>query len=399
MTHVRTLLFLLLLALPVRASELKTLKGETIKGDVVSVSAKEIVLDTGGGKKVATAVDQILSLTFIDPVPALGADVKYILVELTDGSQLKCAKLDMKGKDANLVLLDGQKVDLPIAKISYVLNEAENPAHVKALKEKVLARKSVRDILALKKGEIVNPVEGTLGDVDDKGEIEFILPDGGEKRSIPISRPVAIYFRRGADAGAKSVICRLHDTSRNLLFVSELKREGDGYTVVTSAGATVKYAQALVAKMDFSGGKLVYLSALAAASVKETSTEGTVQHYRKDENLEGNRIKLAGVEYPKGLALHATTELEYDLDGEYRELKGVVGIDDDIGGVDEPAILKIFGDGVELISWAVSRKDKERARNLSVSVKDVKRLRILVTSDDILDLGKHVTLADIRVSK
>jgi hypothetical protein len=251
----------------------------------------------------------------------------------------------------------------------------------------------------MKKGEIINPIEGTLGDVDDKGEIEFILPDGGEKRNIPISRPVVIYFRRGTDASAKPVVCRLHDTSKNLLFVSDLKREADGYTVVTSSGATIKYANALVAKMDFSGGKLVYLSTLPPAGVKETSSVGNVEKYRRDENLDGGKIKLAGIEYKTGLALHATTELEYDLDGEYRELKGVVGIDDDVGGVDEPAILKIFGDGVELISWAVSRKDKERARNLSVNVKDVKRLRILVTSDDVLDLGKHVTLADIRVSK
>jgi hypothetical protein len=398
MTQARTFLLVLLLAIPARAAELKTLKGETVKGDVVSITAKELVLDTGGGKKVTTAVDQILTLTFIDPVPPLGNDVKFILVELTDGSQLKCAKLDMKGKDANLILLDGQKVGVPIANINYVVNEAHDPAHVKALKDKVQARKSARDILAMKRGEVINAIEGTLGDVDDKGQIEFLPKDGAEKSSIPISRPVAIYFRRGAMA-APPVLCRLHDTSKNLIFVSELKREADGYTVVTSAGATIKYANALVARLDFSGGKLVYLSTMATLSVKETSTEGNVQHYRKDENLEGGKIRLAGIEYTHGLSLHSTTELEYELDGEFRELKGVIGIDDDIGGVDEPAILKIFGDNVELISWAVSRKDKNRARTLNVNVKDVKRLRILVTSDDILDLGKHVTLADIRVSK
>lgn len=398
MPHSRAVLVFLLLALPARAAEIKTLKGDVLKGDLVSVSAKEIVLDVAG-KKVITAVDQILSLSFIDPLPAVGAEVKYIQVELTDGSQLKCAKLELKNKDAKLILLDGQNVAVPIAQINWVLNEAHNPDHVKAFREKVVAKKSARDILAVKKDDIINPVEGTFGDADAKGDtIEFTLPDGG-KNDVAISRPVAMYFRRGANPAAKPILCRLHDTSRNLVFVSELTREADGFSVVTSCGATIKYGKDVVGRLDYSSGKLVYLSQLAPASVKETSTEGSVQHYRKDESLEGGKIKLAGVEYKTGLALHSTTELEYDLNGEYRELKAVVGIDDEVGGTDDPVVLEIYDGAVQLMKWTISRKDKERVKHLNLSIKDVNKLRIVVTTSDILDLGKHLTLADVRVTK
>src|SRR5204863_6969040 len=99
------------------------------------------------------------------------------------------------------------------------------------------------------------------GDADAKGDtIEFALPDGG-KNDVAISRPLALYFRRGANPAAKPILCRLHDTSKNLVFVSELTREGDGFTAVTSCGATIKYGKDVVARLDYSGGKLVYLSA------------------------------------------------------------------------------------------------------------------------------------------
>src|SRR5205807_2702 len=124
MSAIRLLpVFLLMLAPAAQgAVELVTLKNETIKGELVSVSAKEIVIDAAG-KKVTTPVDQVLNLTFPNPVAAFGPDTKFALVELTDGTQLKCATYALKGKDAKLTLLAGQVVDLPMAKINWILNE------------------------------------------------------------------------------------------------------------------------------------------------------------------------------------------------------------------------------------------------------------------------------------
>src|SRR5262249_26350875 len=146
---------------------------------------------------------------------------------------------------------------------------------------------------------------------------------------------------------ALPTVCRLTDVHRNLLYVNEIKKEDDGYTVVTSAGATLKYTSKQVAKLDYSTGKLAYLSELTPQTVKETSTEGRVDHFKRDANLEGGPIKLGGIEYKRGLSLHSTTEIEYDLDGEYRELKAKVGIDEQVGGGEEPVVLKIYLDNVE----------------------------------------------------
>ena len=63
MSVLRALLVFALVGPMASAAELKTLKGETIKGEIVSVSPKEIVIDSEG-KKVTTGVDQILTPSF-----------------------------------------------------------------------------------------------------------------------------------------------------------------------------------------------------------------------------------------------------------------------------------------------------------------------------------------------
>jgi len=394
----RVLLCLLLAASVAPAGELKNLKGETVKGDIVSVTDKEVVVDSEG-KKVATPLDQVLTISLTEEYVRLTPEDKYILVELTDGSQLKCASVQFKGKDIVLQTLQDQKVTLPLVKINWVLNEAHDPANMKAFKERVLAKKKAFDIVAIKREDVVQPFEGTIGEPDDKGEnFKFVQKDGTE-RTVSTTKTLAFFFQRQADPGAKPVICRINDVHRNLLYASEVKKDPDGFSVVTSCGATLKYTNKQVARLDYSKGKQAYLSDLTPTAVKETSTEGRVDHYRRDENLEGNKIRLAGTQYDKGLAIHSTTELEYDLEGEYRELTAKVGIDDDVGGGDDPVVLKVYLDNVERLNWSISRKDKERDRTLQLNVKDVQKLKIVVTTGDFLDLGKHLTLAKPLVSK
>lgn len=402
MTLLRTIAVALLAASTLSAAELRTLKGELHKGELVSLNDKEVVFEAGG-KKLTLKIEEVLTLNLSDDYEKL-ADVKYILVELTDGSQFKCAKIELKKGDAELGLLQGQKVQVPIKQINWILNDAQNAEHQREFKEKVLTKKDVKqdayDVVLSRNENVYNPIPGTLSDeADETGKkIDFTLRSK-QKIELSLDRPVAFFFRRGANPLAKPIKCKVEDTAKNLVYASEIKQEADGYTVVTSAGATVKYPTKLVARLDYSTGKFSYLSALVPSMVKETSTEGRIDRWRRDENLDGGKIKIAGTEYAFGLSMHSTTELEYNLAGAYREFKATVGIDDDVGGDEEPAVLIVYADNKEVLKWQVSRKDKERTRQLNINIKDVDTLRIVVTTSDFLDLGKHVTLAEARVSK
>src|SRR5215213_6200479 len=112
MAALRSLLVIALLAPAAAAAELKTLKGASLKGEVVSISDKEIVLEVDG-KKVATAVEEVLHLS-LKEAPGDDRDARYTEVELTDGSTLRCSKVLLVKQDAKLVLLQGQEVRLPL---------------------------------------------------------------------------------------------------------------------------------------------------------------------------------------------------------------------------------------------------------------------------------------------
>jgi hypothetical protein len=152
----------------------------------------------------------------------------------------------------------------------------------------------------------------------------------------------------------------------------------------------------LLARLDFSQGKLTYLSDVEPVKVVETSTLERVDHYRRDKNLDDGPIRLAGKQYPKGLALHAYAELVYDIGGQYKEFKTVLGVDDQVGGNSNVKVT-VEGDGKELFTAEVRRKAEPRP--VTIDVRNVKLLRIVVSSANLLDLGDHVDLADAKVSK
>jgi hypothetical protein len=177
---------------------------------------------------------------------------------------------------------------------------------------------------------------------------------------------------------------------------SKLHLEDEALTITTVAGVKIDYPKRLLARLDYSTGKLTYLSDLEPIKVVETSVVDRVDHYRRDQNLDGGPLRVAQDKYDKGLALHAHTELIYDIGGQYKEFQAVLGVDPMVGG-DSDVKVTIEGDGKELFAAEVKRKDERRPVKLDVT--NIKQLRIVVSSVNLLDLGDHLNLADAKVSK
>src|SRR5262249_40846794 len=156
-----------------------------------------------------------------------------------------------------------------------------------------------------------NGLEGTLGEADEKGgTIEFEMAGTDRKVPLSLAKIQGLIFLRTPDPNAPEPICKLLDNYRNTVVVSGLSMRPSGLTVTTPSGAKINYPQNLVAKLDFSKGKMEFLSDLQPAKVVETNNLERVEHYRRDQNLDGEKISLDGKKYEKGLALHAHTELE-----------------------------------------------------------------------------------------
>jgi hypothetical protein len=401
----RTLLAFLACASVGLGADLRTLKGEVRKGEVKSITEKEVVL-TADGKDVTIPVEEVLQIDYA-PLGKLPAGDKWADVELTDGTLLHCSAFTIKGKQLEMKLLAGPEVKLPLAAVANVLNDAQVEKYRKEWTAR-LTKKRRHDVVAiLRKSEtnpdgVVNPLEGTLGDGDEEGKtIAFTLAAGGRKADFALEKVHGLIFQRELDPKAPSVVCKVRDTLQDVLYASSVVSTPAGVTITTPSGAKIEYKKDLLAQLDYSKGKLEFLSRMDPVKVVETSTEDQVYHYQRDTNLDRTGpLRIGGEPFTSGLAIHAHTELEYDLKGDFREFKAVIGIDDNVGGHPGPVVLRIEGDGKELFSRTLSRKDKEKGKEkVTLNIKDVARLRIVVTSGELLDLGKHIDLADAQVSK
>jgi hypothetical protein len=386
--------------------QLHTLKGDVIKGDVESITDKEIVLSQNG-TRVTTPLAQILKLDF-PPGPEIKLAGKYAIVELTDSSLLHCTEFAVKGKDVEMKLRSGQAIKLPLTAVLNVLVNAGEEKYRKDWAER-LTKKRRRDAVLLLKEGTVNLIEGTIGDADEAGKmIKFVTASTGKEREVPLANVHGLIFQRELDPNAPPVLCKLFATHRDLVMVSGVTKTASGLTVTTPAGAKIEFPMTQLTRLDYTLDKLAYLSQIKPSKVVQpTGFVGDfVRTYRENKNLDNGPLRIYGDTYALGLSMHAHTELEYDLKGDYREFHAIAGIDESVPGVGGPVELVIEGviDGQtkELFKKTYVRKDSKNNKKdaaINLTIKDVQKLRIIVRKGDLFDSGKHLDLVNAKVQK
>jgi hypothetical protein len=391
----RTLVAILVCSSLAAASELRTISGKVVTGELVGLSDKEVVLAGQSGRSV-TPINEVL-LVDLQRETALPSG-KYTDVELTDGSLLHCGKLHFKGAQVEIKIGSPElTIVVPLAVVSYVLNNADDTAG-RAEWDKLVARKSNQDVLVIKREGVLNGVEGTLGEVNEKGEIAFEYQISGNRktRAMDLSRVHGMIFQRSPNSDAPAPLCKIQDVNQNLLIASKAELADQSLAVTLVAGPKIELLRSAVARLDFNNDKVVFLSDLKPVEVVEKSRQGRKESPHRDKNLENGTIQIEGQTYPKGLAVHAHTELAYAIDGKYRRLEAVIGVDDTVGGNGQP-VVKIEGDGKELFNSTVTRAGK--SKKLDIDVHGVRQLRVVVTSAGLFDFGDHVDLANAKLSK
>jgi hypothetical protein len=392
----RTLLVLLTCAsLAWAEHEVRTLSGKTLKGNVVGITATEVI-QQGESGPVKTPLAQVLAID-LRPLAKAAPDTPHTLLRLLDDSVLRCSKVAFKGKDVELTLLSGQAAKVPLNTVVWLLKEAQD-SKVREQWDKLVASKVKRDrIVVLKAGEL-NALDGTLGDVDAQGKTAQFRGESGDTVPVALDRLHGMIFYR-TEAPAESPVCLVYDTEGDTLAASKVAVEGGTFRVITPAGVKVDLEEKVLARLDYNRGKLSYLSDMDPANVVERSGAGLVIPHHKDTNLDGQEIILAnggtGAAFAKGLSMHAHTELEYDLGGKYKTFKAVLGVDPRTGA-DSQAVVTVECDGEKKFVGTVSTT---ATRPIAVNVRDVRRLKIVVSSQNLLDLHDHATLAEARVSQ
>jgi hypothetical protein len=392
------------------AGELATLDGKKSNGDIVSVTGNELTFKTAAGeeKYIITTINSIT----VGPAPkSPAAGLKFISVELTDGSSFRCETYTVDGKDVEMKLLGGRTIRVPMTTVFTMLRDAGNVKIEQDFRGILRTRGKFDLIVTRRTGtdgqDFLDVIPGTFGEGNKaKEEIKFRQEGATEDTNLPMNRASGgMIFNQIAGVKVAATICRVVDTDGNVYAAQAIARTTKGYTVTTVTNVKFDLEDSVVSKFDFAAGSVKYLSDLVPAKVIE---EGSDPHpYQKDRNLDRQQIELVldpvtgkREKYAKGLTIHAKTILVYDLNAQYKTFSAIAGVDADKQNEADSKVKLTIDDGMVVLFTKVIKKG-EKPVELNFSVQNTAQIRITVESADPagLDLGNHISLANVRVLK
>jgi len=324
-----------------------------------------------------------------------------VWAELIDGSRLAGADYAVREGRAGITRPDGEVTDVSARDVAAV--QLQRPTEAIAAEwSRILESELDADLLVVRKGDSIDYHRGTLGDVSDK-VVKFDLE--GDLLAVKRSRVFGLIYYRSAGRRLPDPACWLTEADGSRWAVRSVRLEGEEFRWTTPLGLEVSRAAAEVVRIDFSPGKIVYLSDLEPESLVWTPYFGSTKKLpalarffgpREDRGLDPGPLSLDGKQYEKGLALHSRTSLVYRLPGRFRRFKAVVGIDDRVRPQGNVRLV-IRGDDRVLLETTVAGTDPPLPVDLDLS--GVRRLAILVDYGADLDVADHLDLCDARIVK
>jgi hypothetical protein len=113
---------------------------------------------------------------------------------------------------------------------------------------------------------------------------------------------------------------------------------------------------------------------------------------------DGKPISVGGVVFPKGLGVHADSELRLALGGQYKTFAADVGVDDEVPEGAGSVVFQVFADDVMLFdSGIMTRATGKKA--VSVDVSGKQQLKLVVTNAADNHDWDHADWAGARLVK
>jgi hypothetical protein len=377
------------------------LDGGSIRGQLVELDADHVALETATGR-VSVAADKLVALKA--ETPAQLKEKAAGSAELTDRSSLAFTDYSTKGGVAHLTLAGGAKAQLPTRGIRWVRFRGPSNRDERLAKQwaEMLAVKPAGDLLIVRRTGSLDYLEGAAGDVDAEAS-KFTV----DKDAITVPRDKTegvIYFHPVQDELPEPT-AKVVDVHGSTLFVRQIALAEGGFKITTPAGLVLTSPADALAAVDFSAGKIEYLSDLEPESMRyapffapANPVDAVGQFYglRRDIGFERAPLALDGKKYAKGLALASRTLVVYRLPGKFRFFKAQAGIDDSVGDGGNVRV-EIKGDGK--VIWEATVKGTEKSRPLDLDIDGVKRLEIFVDYGEDLDVADRFDLCEARVTK
>ena len=118
----------------------------------------------------------------------------------------------------------------------------------------------------------------------------------------------------------------------------------------------------------------------------------------RDKSFGGQALTIGGVKFAKGLGTLASSDVRYNLSGQYDVFTSSIGIDDEISSAKGSSIFQVWLDGVKVYQ-SDTLKGANSARFIRVIVTGKNELRLVVTDGGDGAAGDHADWADAQLGK
>ena len=367
-----------------------TLDGEERGGELVGLSSETLTLKKDNAE-LRVPVAEVLELRFSPgnapqpdrPVPPVA--------NLTDGSRFAFTSVSATAREITFDTPRLGKFALPLLSAASLRFAPADPKVDDAWNE-LCGREIKKDLLVIRKEDILDHLDGTVG-VIEGATIHFVV-DGED---VPVKREKIFgIIYAGRSTGSVKAACEMTTSGADLLKLRDVAWSEGKFQGKLATGASVAVATENVRALDFSLGKVRYLSQMEPRDVKYTPYFDTVWNYQRDRNRDGEQLRLANKTYSRGLWIHSRTLLRYRLAGDYRRFRATMGIDQGVAPRGDVHVV-IQGDGKTILEADVKGSDAPRLLDLDVS--GVRDLEILVDFGGDLDISDHLDLCDAKVIK
>jgi len=369
--------------------EVTSLSATSVSGNLQSLNKTAINLKQGQTSQ-KLPLSEILNIRF--PKNRFQRSLQSpITIKFTDGSHFPIQTLQSNDKQIKISGDQTGALLIPPKSVSSIRFGILN-SNIQDAWHKLLNGKHNKDLLVVQKENVLDFIDGVVGSISDD-KIQFFT--GDDEVSVNRKRVFGIIYFRQPSIPA-SPFCSIRLTGDGLLHASSISFSGNEFEATLECGAQAIFSQQAIANLDFSQGKVRYLSDLEPRNIEYTPFFDTIWKYRKDKHRDGGPLRLAGKEYSRGLYIHSKTLLQYRIKNEYRNFRAIMGIDDSVPNMGF-VYVEIKGNGRTLYSGNVRSSD--RPIELNLDVRGVRDLDILVDFGDNLEICDHLDLCEARLIK
>lgn len=369
--------------------EVTSLSGASASGSLQSLN-KTVAKIKAGQTEKDLPLSNILNMRFPKNRPQRSLELP-LTVRLTDGSIFPTQSLQSNERQVKVSGDQTGELILPARNVASIRFGALN-SNIRDSWEKLLNGENTKDLLVVQKENVLDYIDGVVGSITEE-KIQFFT--GEDEVSVNRSRVFGVIYSRPPSPEV-SPYCAIRLTDAGVLNASAITFTGTEFTATLLGGTRARFTPQSIANLDFSQGKVRYLSDLEPRNIEYTPFFDTVWKYRKDRHRDGGPLRVGGKEYTRGLYIHSKTLLQYRLKGDYRNFRAIMGIDESVPGIGF-VYVEIKGDGRILYSGNVRSSDSPVELNLDVD--GVREFEVLVDFGDNLEICDHLDLCEARFIK